>query len=184
MKLIPRFKEIDLKKHIEQQLAKLDAPIIARLQLLGEECVKMSREAVNLHAGSFPIKYGDSSKNQTLKQRRIGKSDTYKNPGVRAPKFGDYLDYTSNLRNSIGYVIVKDGKVIRSSFGSKSQSTAKTLTSQLSGRVPKGYGLIVVAGMEYAAAVESKGYNVITSAEHFARVEMPNLIKSLKNALK
>ena len=42
-------------------------------------------------------------------------------------------------------------------------------------KYPKGLVLIVVAGMNYAAYVEAKGYNVLSSAELMAE----NILKQL-----
>jgi hypothetical protein len=54
----------------------------------------------------------------------------------------------------------------------------------LAGNYPKGYVLIVVAGMNYATYVEAKGYNVLSTAEHLAQVEFPRMIAELKSDIK
>lgn len=65
-----------------------------------------------------------------------------------------YTDRTSNLRNSIG--------------------------SEVSD-VPGGYTLSMKAGMNYAAAVEAKGYDVITGPKNVA---VENFKRTLKKALR
>lgn len=76
---------------------------------------------------------------------------------------GEYQDRTGNLRSSIGYIILKDGKQVSGAFpGDKSDGVqkAEAMVRRLMGEdfVPvKGYVLIVVAGMDYAWAVET-GY--------------------------
>ena len=52
----------------------------------------------------------------------------------------------------------------------------------------EGYTLVVVAGMNYAVHVESKGRDVLTSAEKQAEKliarELADLITNIKNAFK
>ena len=90
---------------------------------------------------------------------------------AEARKSGSYTDRTGNLRSSIGYCIVENGNIITKSGFEKVLSTAsqgkgsgeKSLSDLIS-EYSKGLVLIVVAGMNYAAAVEAKGYNVLDSA--------------------
>lgn len=94
-----------------------------------------------------------------------------------------YKDQTGNLRASIGYIIVKDGKVIKQSFeGAKAEGKqrAREVAKELMSQIEQGWALIVVAGMNYALAVESRGLDVLTSAEQLAKSELPGLLKQLK----
>lgn len=83
-----------------------------------------------------------------------------------------YMDRTGNLRSSIGYIIIYDGRLIDRNFQAGPRGTdrntgvreAQSFAEELAGRYPTGLILIGVAGMEYAAAVEAKGYDVITGA--------------------
>lgn len=89
-----------------------------------------------------------------------------------------YMDQTGNLRSSIGYVILHDGKIVSMNFkrasGSLDGETGRLQGMEFAAEVgrehPDGWVLIGVAGMDYAAAVEAKGYDVITgstpTAEH------------------
>ncbi len=100
----------------------------------------------------------------------------------KARNSGNYTDRTGNLRASIGYVILKDGQEIDSSFpGGKSKgvSAAKKAIDEVRGLFGKGLVLIGVAGMNYAAAVESKGFDVITGS-----APNSNDIKDLLGAIK
>lgn len=85
-----------------------------------------------------------------------------------------YDDDTGNLRSSIGYIILYDGKIIRRNFrnsqkgtgrGSDGQDLALNTANEVAQNYPNGWVLIGVAGMNYAAAVEALGYDVITGAE-------------------
>ena len=44
--------------------------------------------------------------------------------------------------------------------------------------------IVVVAGMNYAAYVEAKGYNVLASAEHLAERELPRMLEKLISSVK
>lgn len=87
-----------------------------------------------------------------------------------------YMDQTGNLTASIGGVIVARGKIHSHFFpdtklgAEKGQKLAESL-----GRLTSGFALIIVAGMEYANEVESKGYNVIASAELLSVQEVPKI---------
>lgn len=87
---------------------------------------------------------------------------------------GQYKDHTGNLRSSIGYVIVKDGKIIGKDFKlSEKEGTDKQtgkregeqLAMDLVKTFTKGYVLIGVAGMKYAVFVEAmESKDVVTRA--------------------
>lgn len=148
MGLKPRFTSPQVKAYLDRQLKKIDAAIVFRLGVLGEECVNIAR---NLNT---------------------------------------YKDQTGNLRSSIGYVVVKDGKPVKKDFksvskddGGKGVATAEKLAMSLTSGLGGGYGIIVVAGMNYASAVEAKGYDVLSSAEQFAKKQLPGLKKQLKTQI-
>ncbi|WP_426291976.1 hypothetical protein ACN9ML_18255 [Dyadobacter endophyticus] len=154
----PTFKLSDIRAKLEADAKRIEAAILFNLQYLGEECVTLAR---NL--------------------------DTYK-------------DQTGNLRNSVGYVIAKNGRVVKNNFRkSASVSTAdksgKAKTKKGSGdgvktgealaldillESKRGYALIVVVGMNYAEHVEMMGYDVLSSAEQFAKKELPLMKAKLK----
>ncbi len=108
-----------------------------------------------------------------------------------------FTPQTGNLQNSIGYVVVKQGKVIQSgAFGGASMYVGSKPTSKddikvdgakeglefalkVAKTAPAAYTLIIVAGMNYAAYVEAKGYNVILPAELKAKIDIPKELKKL-----
>lgn len=94
-----------------------------------------------------------------------------------------YKDRTGNLRSSIGYLIANDGQVIKESFpGDKSGgvSEGRKIAEELAMEEYSGYVLIVVAGMDYAAAVESKGYDVLSGSSPAAERLLKSLMKELE----
>ena len=105
---------------------------------------------------------------------------------IEARDGGTYTDQTGNLRSSIGYAVVWDGKVVQRDCidkikqGDKGVSDGNEYLSKcIKGRRRKGIVLIVTAGMNYAEYVEAKGYNVLSSAE----LKAGPLIKSLLTRL-
>lgn len=72
---------------------------------------------------------------------------------------GFYIDRTTNLRNSIGFFVFKDGELMHESETRFPDENRAAIQSMIK---PAGYQLIGIAGMEYAGYVEAKGYNVIT----------------------
>lgn len=104
-----------------------------------------------------------------------------------------YMMQTGALLSSTGYQVFVDGVAIHSQFdaasGAESEAAAKgiktgqTLAEQI-GKETKGIALVVVAGMNYAAYVEARGYNVLTSAEHLAERELPKMLEKLITNIK
>ncbi len=97
---------------------------------------------------------------------------------------GTYNDRTGNLRSSIGYVVLKNGVQQSQNFrqvgkGKDGPPTARNVIDEVKGKFQQGYVLICVAGMDYAAAVESKGRDVITASSHLAEAELKEAIGQL-----
>lgn len=126
--------------------------VLYSLGVLGEKCVK---EARSNHEG-------------TGKTRRK-----------------EYTNRSGNLTSSMGYVIAKDGVVIRQQGfetvleGSEGSAAGPVFAAGIAERYRNGYALIVVAGMNYAAYVADKGYNVLDSAELLAEREAKKMLKDL-----
>ena len=98
---------------------------------------------------------------------------------------GSYSDRTGNLRASIGYVVVSDGKhigapVLAGGSPEGEAQSRKTIEQEASETTEQGLVLIVVAGMHYAKYVESRGYNVLTSAQLLAEEQVPVILNKLR----
>jgi hypothetical protein len=97
-----------------------------------------------------------------------------------------YQDQTGNLRSSIGYVILKDGvQVVGSAFevvkkGNKGSQIGEEMVGAIAKSYPTGFVLIVVAGMDYAAAVEAKGFDVLTVSGLQAASDLKKALEKLK----
>lgn len=98
---------------------------------------------------------------------------------------GSYEDQTGNLRSSIGYAIFDNGKEVNSVFEvadkDENGEGVKSAKSLAKNQVAKtGLCLIVTAGMDYAAAVESKDHTVLTAfapSESQVKKDLEKLLK-------
>jgi hypothetical protein len=89
---------------------------------------------------------------------------------------GSYMDQTGNLRASVGYVVLYNGTVQgKSNIAAEGQK----LIEELMPKYRTGLILIVVAGMNYAAHVEARNYDVLTSAELKAEELIPKMLKKI-----
>ena len=100
-----------------------------------------------------------------------------------------YQDRTANLKNSISFALFYDGELVTQQIGQipnpqdapkghRDVATNLEAFSQEEGVVrPKGYSLIIVAGMEYGAYVEHRGYNVLHLTKYFLKDEMKKILE-------
>lgn len=137
----------------------------------------------------FDAFLNEIEKKQIARLQRLGEMCL-----VEARTNKGYMMQTGALLSSTGYEVFVDGVVaIHSQFDAASgaesnaaetgiksgQSIAETI-----GKGTKGIALVVVAGMNYAAYVEAKGYNVLSSAEHLAERELPRMLEQLISNIK
>lgn len=124
-----------------------------------------------------------------LRLKRVGETFV-----KNARENGQYNDITGNLRNSIGYIVMRDGvqlhqdfrraaKVGKGSGAKDGVNAAKDLAFEVAQNFQRGYALIVVAGMEYAASVEAKGKDVLTASSIQAKNDLQEAIKSLSGKI-
>lgn len=104
------------------------------------------------------------------------------------PMAESWIDRTGNLRSSIGYCVVRDGRLTgMSGFSPVGPSASegpeegtefiRSLASELS---DGGIFLIIVAGMEYALYVEGRpNKDVLKSAERLLRDEIKKLCEDV-----
>lgn len=99
-----------------------------------------------------------------------------------------FRDSTGNLRSSIGYIVVKDGRILLRGGFERVDGPRRAETSvdgsqeglnyaeRLARNYPKGYALIVVAGMDYAAFLQDvEDKDVLASGEIFLNKEVKRL---------
>lgn len=92
------------------------------------------------------------------------------------PEEGSYDDISGNLRSSISYTIIVDGKTIQSGKtqptegkkgnGAEGERQAKAMIRKLTAEYTDGIVLVVFAGMHYAVYVEDvRGRDVLASSK-------------------
>ena len=103
---------------------------------------------------------------------------------IREGEISNWKDDTGNLRSSIGYLVLSNGKVVGRNFalvnnrGEEGLKRAKEFAQELAGQYPRGYVLIIVAGMDYASYVEDiDGKVVLAGSERFARDTLESILK-------
>lgn len=102
-----------------------------------------------------------------------------------------YKDRTANLKNSISYALFKDGELVMQSIGQIPEPEAtKEGQAQVEDNLTRyatedgvvaanGYTVIVVAGMNYGAPVEHKGYNVLYLTKGWMRDRMREILQEV-----
>lgn len=104
------------------------------------------------------------------------------------PKDLGFEDQTGNLRSSIGYAVFVDGVAVHSFYeevkGGVEGANAGLRLSKKIGEGSSGVCLVVTAGMHYATYVESRGRDVIASAEQLAKRELPRMLEKLIQNIK
>lgn len=100
-----------------------------------------------------------------------------------------YKDHTSNLKNSISFALFFDGQLIRMVEGKipkpdEDPNGQEQVRKNLEGYcnqegvvAPKGYSLVIAAGMDYGKYVEARGYNVVYMTKYFLVDEMHKAVK-------
>lgn len=89
---------------------------------------------------------------------------------------GSYKDRTGNLRNSIGYIIFKDGREYDFRGEKQASENKNVVVNLVQDEIPeKGYALVTFAGMEYGIYVEARGYTVLTGA--FENIQTAKLLE-------
>lgn len=104
---------------------------------------------------------------------------------------GAYTDRTRNLRSSNFFIILRDGDRVHEDFqeygagpeGAAGVERAKEFADEIQSGYEgyRGLTLIIGTGMQYAASVEAKGYDVLTSTGFKAEDHLRQAIKQMQN---
>lgn len=152
IKITPDFTKADIQKDVDQFMDRVFRITLSEISAVGLQFVSDSRLKAPADAG----------------------------PG------GSFNDQTGNLRSSIGYIVVYDGNIVKEDFnhggGPIGKAEGKQFAEYQAALYPKGWALITVAGMEYAAFVEAKGYDVITGSTLNANSQMRKVWSNVKRA--
>lgn len=107
---------------------------------------------------------------------------------LKSKSQGGFDDQTGNLRSSIGFILTYDGQIAFEDFEPSDKGTDKMTGLGLGRELAtsltnaKGWGIITVAGMEYASWVEAKGYDVITGSTLGAKGKLEVAFKNVEKA--
>lgn len=151
------------QKQIADLVAKygenLKQHIVRKLSIIGEECITMARNLGEEYRSM------SAAKREFLRHR---------------PHQPNYIDLTGNLRHSLSYVVLLDGVEVKSDYGTNKEPSAR-IAAEMKSKYPKGYTLILIAGMEYAAELTFlKGYDVLSSPNIKAKELFADFINELK----
>lgn len=105
-----------------------------------------------------------------------------------AKEAGEYEDQTSNLRGSIGGVLLKDGKPVTyrgfdypKDEGKEGSTSGLEFINSLISNYRSGYVILIVAGMEYATYVEDiYAKNVLKKTELEMNRKFPQALNEVK----
>ena len=103
------------------------------------------------------------------------------NHARQIPKDIGFEDHTGNLRSSIGFKLFVNGEPVMENYrkvlnGNEGMAKGKALADEVGQRCQQDQIMLVVtAGMEYAIYVESRGRDVIASAESLCYENLPQL---------
>lgn len=104
-----------------------------------------------------------------------------------AKESAGYKDITSNLKSSIGGMLLKNGIPVayKGFVGSPTGSSkGKDFINSLISNYTQGYTILLVAGMEYASPLENyHGYNVLKQTELKMQRELPKVLDRLKSQI-
>lgn len=160
MSIKRRTTNAEIARYMAARIEALNKVLVRNMCTIGEQVVNHARSLPSPNAAAFGGK-------------------------AVPPHQPNYIDWSSNLRSSIGYAVTVDGNIVQmSSFevvgnGDEGSKEGRDYVRKLAKNFPLGIVLIVVAGKEYASYVSAKGYDVIDSAELLARDLAPKMLKTL-----
>ncbi|HXH99226.1 MAG TPA: hypothetical protein VNI52_03080 [Sphingobacteriaceae bacterium] len=104
----------------------------------------------------------------------------------KSKEMGSFDDKTGNLRSSIGFILFYDSVEVGKEFPGKLVFGKQAGISSAHEAVldyPKGWAIVIVAGMSYASHVEAKNFDVITGSTLGMSAKFANAQKRIKTLL-
>lgn len=132
-----------LQQRVDRWLEILEATMTETHKYVGEKFVQKARRSVTA----------------TIYSRQV--YDKNGQPRKRHP-----WELTGNLRSSIGYTLIARGTKLQNFQGEGTEGikAGGEVSSKLATDAGGNISIAMVAGMNYAAAVESRGYDVISNS--------------------
>lgn len=174
-----------------EKIVRLEAVLLSKLHIVGEKFIAESRSLLSKYKYIEARFKGGSLQTKDMAGRfrdtqASGQKIFYwnKKKYIRNDIGGtSFSDWTENLRNSIGYFIFQEGELVDNNIGA-GEGAEKATALAYSVTAPLGLSIVFTAGMNYAAAVEAKGYDVITGAYREALKNLAKELKDLENKAK
>lgn len=174
-----QFTKEEVQERLDALLEQIQKYQIRRLQMLGEMCVN--------HARSVPKSQGFEDQTGNLRSS-IGYA-VFVN-GIAVHSFYEPASVQSGSRLVKRKRKLKDGtikeyqaKMKIGGDGAVGAQKGQELATKV-GEKTNGVCLVVTAGMNYALYVESRGRDVIASAEQLAKRELPRMLEKLIDNIK
>ena len=106
--------------------------------------------------------------------------------GKVEPHQPNYIDWTNNLRSSIGYILYYNGIEHKKLFmgTQEGMKAGEEAARKVASGNPNGIFACIVAGMNYALFVESKGYNVISDQAMTVKDKFEDYLKEAFKGIK
>jgi hypothetical protein len=179
----PKFTREELTKMMQQRRDNLGKAIFFRFQRIGETFVTNARlqGTYKDHTGNLRSSIGYVILKDGLQVDQNLKTF----PSVSPAKPKAAVVNHRNLQPDSGFSQKADSGLVPDEGAQQKvldgQLEAKKVLDEVAARFPVGYVLIVVAGMEYAAAVESRHFDVITGSSLIAEQDLKVAIETLQN---
>lgn len=97
-----------------------------------------------------------------------------------------YQDDTGNLRSSTGFIVFRDGRSVHTDFKPSPEGTDKATGLSVGQKMAadymresKGWGIVLIAGMDYASYVENRGFDVISGGANDLQVWLTQAFNEL-----
>ena len=178
----PNFSKSDIQKMVAERVGRIEQVIFRNLQKIGEDFITHARNNdtykdrtgnlrsstgyVILHNGeqvfgsTFDQVIGPESQSSLKLKRKTGLQE----------------DTSGNIQANDAGLQVDSAAPVPEKSGSE---TGRTLIEELKKKFPRGFVLIGVAGMDYAASVEAKGYDVITASSTEAAASLKTAMERI-----
>jgi hypothetical protein len=183
----PKFKAADIEKAFAQKVQQIEQVILLNLQRIGEEFVTTARNngSYKDHTGNLrsSVGYVILKNGEQIDQNFKTFPGVPKKKKTRQPK-GKFPEDRGFMRADTSGLRVDPSAPQQHGNQKGGIDTAKQLVDQLKKKFPRGFVLIVVAGMEYAAAVESRGYEVITASGLLAQQDLEKAIERIQEKIR
>jgi hypothetical protein len=171
MAITPNFTNDDIKRVIVEKMKRIEEVILLRLQRIGEQFITDAR--LN---GTYTDRTGNLRSSIGYVILRNG--EQYSQGGFQ--KVSGVTKLSRKAKKQLSdFSESKTLAILNESLIVDGTRVGKSVLAEAIGRFPTGLVLIVVAGMSYAAAVESKGRDVLTGSSQIAVISLKKAMDAI-----